>query len=265
MRKIPPKDPTNISTSLALPEKLGNDIDGRIKRNAQTTHERRLELINVQSYTDTDLYNSRYKQSDVKTAIKKHYHSKCAFCEQRVEAFHIEHYRPKSIYYWLAYSWDNLLLACSTCNQHKGNKFEIQGTKAVYQTSDLPEIHSLCEKYNQTEQPKLLHPEFDNFEDIWHFDRKGNIASTSDRGKYTILVCRLDREELNDLRKEVLEDFMEELESIMFSPSKAVEIDVTNLLKKFRKKAENEKKDFLAFRNYVLEHIIPTILQELLT
>ena len=57
--------------------------------------------------------------------------SKCAYCEAdtRVVAHgDVEHYRPKSIYWWLAYCYDNYLFSCQICNQsYKSNNFPISG------------------------------------------------------------------------------------------------------------------------------------------
>lgn len=62
---------------------------------------------------------------------------KCAYCErqQGLEGQPVEHFRPKNgvegdgprHYYWLAWTWENLLFACTTCNSQavKGNKFPL--------------------------------------------------------------------------------------------------------------------------------------------
>jgi uncharacterized protein (TIGR02646 family) len=65
---------------------------------------------------------------------------KCAFCEINVrrEGSPIEHFRPKAHvsdgveardragYWWLAWTWSNLLLACARCNtSYKRNKFPL--------------------------------------------------------------------------------------------------------------------------------------------
>ena len=56
--------------------------------------------------------------------------NKCAYCDTptRVVAFgDVEHFRPKSIYWWLAYSYENYLPACTACNQEfKKDFFELQ-------------------------------------------------------------------------------------------------------------------------------------------
>ncbi len=58
---------------------------------------------------------------------------KCAYCETptSVVAFgDVEHYRPKSVYWWLAYVYDNYLASCAVCNQKfKGARFEHDGPR----------------------------------------------------------------------------------------------------------------------------------------
>lgn len=62
-------------------------------------------------------------------------HFKCCYCEHKVTMRYndVEHYRPKARadrrpgctrpdgYWWLAYSWQNLLYACATCNRSSKN------------------------------------------------------------------------------------------------------------------------------------------------
>lgn len=56
---------------------------------------------------------------------------KCAYCEGKashVAHGDVEHYRPKSTYWWLAYCYDNYVFACQICNQsHKGSNFPKTG------------------------------------------------------------------------------------------------------------------------------------------
>lgn len=65
-----------------------------------------------------------------KTQLKKESHGKCAYCEANTEVVahgDVEHYRPKSIYWWLAYTYDNYLYSCQICNQsYKSNNFPIE-------------------------------------------------------------------------------------------------------------------------------------------
>lgn len=54
---------------------------------------------------------------------------KCAYCETPTSVVSygdVEHFRPKSIYWWLAYSYENYLPSCTICNQkYKSDNFEI--------------------------------------------------------------------------------------------------------------------------------------------
>lgn len=54
---------------------------------------------------------------------------KCAYCEadtRVVSHGDVEHFRPKSKYWWLAYCYDNYLVACQVCNSvYKGNDFPL--------------------------------------------------------------------------------------------------------------------------------------------
>lgn len=58
---------------------------------------------------------------------------KCAYCEAptSIVAYgDVEHYRPKSRYWWLAYCYDNYLASCQLCNQKfKKAFFPIQNAK----------------------------------------------------------------------------------------------------------------------------------------
>lgn len=73
-----------------------------------------------------------YKGDDVRAALEKLFHGKCAYCETVYAAsapVDIEHYRPKGAvaedpthggYWWIAMQWDNLLPSCIDCNRQRG-------------------------------------------------------------------------------------------------------------------------------------------------
>ncbi|CDX20236.1 conserved hypothetical protein [Mesorhizobium plurifarium] len=72
-----------------------------------------------------------YKDEEIKKALHKLFHGKCAYCETFYSAsapVDIEHFRPKGAvsedknhpgYWWLAMSWDNLLPSCIDCNRKR--------------------------------------------------------------------------------------------------------------------------------------------------
>ncbi|ADL02219.1 HNH endonuclease [Brevundimonas subvibrioides] len=71
-----------------------------------------------------------YKEDDVRHAMERLFHGKCAYCESRYDItapVDIEHFRPKGEvegeihtgYWWLAADWENLLPSCIDCNRRR--------------------------------------------------------------------------------------------------------------------------------------------------
>jgi 5-methylcytosine-specific restriction endonuclease McrA len=75
--------------------------------------------------------NSHWKTA--KARLKAESHGKCAYCEAPTSAIahgDVEHFRPKSVYWWLAYCYDNLLFSCQICNQvFKSDHFPVAGDR----------------------------------------------------------------------------------------------------------------------------------------
>lgn len=75
-----------------------------------------------------------YKAEEIKQALEKLFHGKCAYCETFYSAsapVDVEHYRPKGAvaedpdhpgYWWLAMRWENLLPSCIDCNRKRKQK-----------------------------------------------------------------------------------------------------------------------------------------------
>jgi len=68
-----------------------------------------------------------------KDQLRSEAHGKCAYCEAPTDMVahgDVEHFRPKSKYWWLAYCYDNYLYACQVCNEtFKLDHFDIDGTR----------------------------------------------------------------------------------------------------------------------------------------
>ena len=243
-------------------EKDFKEIPASLK--SQTTTNHRNTIIQNSAYIYEAKYDSRYKHKDIKDALKKIYHRKCAFCEQRIEQFDVEHFRPKSIYYWLAFSWDNLLFACSTCNTHKLNHFETLQNKATYQTQDLDNIHELAEKYNTQENCQFIHPELEDAEPYLIFEKNGKISSNHRKVKYTLTTCKLDRRELNDERKRIWDDLVKKVNDRLLKrdfekdeeKKKEILIAIRTLLENFKEDAQNPDNEFLAFRRFCVKNFL---------
>jgi len=200
-----------------------------------------------------------YKVPSIQKQLLQIYHYKCAYCEKKLidSPKHIEHYRPKNGgYYWLAYSWDNLLLCCGECNSAKGNRFATQNNKVNYNVEAFENIHNLGQGYDEIEKPMIINPEKDDLLHYIAFTKQGFIYSKHPRVKHTIFkACNLNRDELIELRIEIFNNFKNDIYdsfhffvkhrdiSLMYSP-----------IEKFFKKC-NKNEAFYSFRYYILNNI----------
>ena len=248
-----------------IPESLRVDGASILHDPTKTTYERRNEMIARGDYPPSGPqsapYDSRYKHQDVKDALKLLYHGKCAYCETYDPSPHVEHYRPKrGGYYWLAYSWDNLIISCSQCNTKKGNQFPIVGQKASFSgtAEELVQINTLSEEYDRIEKPLLLMPERmpDEIENILEFKQDGSIVPKNDRIRTSRDVFDLDRGDLCKRRKKI----WDELENCITECVARAKGDITILrellethLNSFKRGAKDDTNEYIAFRRYVLK------------
>jgi 5-methylcytosine-specific restriction endonuclease McrA len=148
-------------------------------------------------------------------SLDETFSGKCAFCESRItetDYTDMDRFRPtyKAIgldgepspqhYWWLAYEWTNIYMACFVCNKLKGSRFPVGGARA--------EERTYGEKLLD-EQPLLLDPCADYPEEELLFDEMGMVASDTKRGRMTIEVFGLNRRPLVEARKVMLEALRE--------------------------------------------------------
>jgi len=191
-------------TAVAAPASL--KVDG----------ERHLEFMKVlydAGVREFIFYPEVYGNMEVKNTLIKAQNYKCCFCESKIghiDDGDVEHFRPKGAsqqepetpflpgYYWLAYDWDNLFLACTKCNQRiKGNLFPLSnpGSRAASHHDDIA-----------VEQPLFIHFSAEDPEDYITFTGEHIHAKNgSHRGSENIRLLKLDRTELTQARKEMLD------------------------------------------------------------
>jgi len=176
-----------------------------------------------------DYINDRRNQiwGDAKPFFMETQNRKCGFCEVIIteSTGDIEHYRPKNAvwslaergeeqenlvnirgrkfnkdfgsgYWWLAYSWDNYLVSCPTCNQKwKSALFPIAEQRIA---PPMPGDE-------EAETPFLIDPfGAESPSSHFAFDDLGQIEAFqgSRIGLETIVTCGLDRESLRSSRYE---------------------------------------------------------------
>jgi len=211
---------------------------------------------NIASSAYCDAKN-RYKVGSVQKKLNEIYHLKCAYCEQKLldAPKHIEHYRPKDTYYWLAYSWDNLLLCCGACNSAKGKRFATQEPAVVYGNEPFSEIHRLSDSYDTTEKPKIINPEKEDVLDLIFFDKNAKIYSDDERVKHTIEnACNLNRGELVQLRKQIVTDFINRMNEhyLYFQRDKNIHAFLPDI-ENFKENCK-QKNEFYAFRYFIINN-----------
>ncbi len=227
-----------------------------IPLHSRTTHQKRMTIINGETYIDKDEYNARYKKQDIRIALKDIYKNKCAFCEQKIEQYAVEHYRPKKTYYWLAFSWDNLIIACPTCNQSKGINFELVGDQVEFDNTEvnIRNINSSSAGYDLLEEPKMINPEITNPLGQIQFKRDGFIESDNVRFAYTIEKCNIDRKYLNDERRKLLDVFSRDIRSALIENENPADQqnEISTIVRKFVRDSQDIELQFLAFRRFAI-------------
>ena len=157
-----------------------------------------------------------YADPTVKAALVEDQHGKCCFCESmigHISSGDVEHFRPKAEirdasgalvrrpgYYWMAYRWDNLFLACEGCNRrNKRNLFPLLDPTARLESHLQARSRGLSH-----EAPVFIRPDEDPETLIeFEFDvprpRSGSL-----RGRETIRALGLDRPRLCEQRRQWL-------------------------------------------------------------
>ncbi len=88
--------------------------------------------------------DSVWRRADIISGLLASSHSKCAYCECRVQSedsyFEVEHFRCKSIHLDDVVIWDNLLPSCKRCNVSKGDH-DVTMDPILNPTVDDPRPH----------------------------------------------------------------------------------------------------------------------------
>ncbi len=132
-----------------------------------------------------------------KAALVEMQRSKCCYCDRYLipDHNHVEHYRPFSTYWWLAWTWENLLFACASCNGKggKGDEFPLESGSAPLRYGDQPP---------GDERPLLLDPTIDDPRAHLSFVKlatgKWAPIGRTLRGRETIRVLGLSRDSYLD-------------------------------------------------------------------
>jgi hypothetical protein len=117
------------------------------------------------------------------------------------EAAQIEHFRPKAVFPFETFSWENLLWVCSICNQSKGNRFP-------------PDTES---------GERIVDPTSENVWDFFFIDEYGNLTprwrtdldGLDPRAEMTRIILDLDRDALQQSRQSRLRDLTGKVQDVL--------------------------------------------------
>ena len=150
-----------------------------------------------------DYINTRSKVwSDLKPQLELLSAGKCWYSEARdkVSFWQVDHYRPKSLYPWLAFDWRNYRLCGGVPNVAKLNNFPLE--------ESTTRAKSVDDSLDQ-ELPLLLDPSRWGDADLLTFTANGEPACSLPkdelavrRVRETITLLQLDREQLCAARRE---------------------------------------------------------------
>ena len=135
-----------------------------------------------------------YDDPDNKNALAKAASGKCMYCESKIGHVsypQIEHIKPKKKFPELEFVWENLGFCCQICNTNKGQKYD--------------EARPFINPYNENPEDHI------GFLGYYIYPKHGSL-----RGEYTIKEIGLERNELNDRRKEKI-DGVEKMIKAAFS------------------------------------------------
>lgn len=203
---------------------------------------------------------SIYGHRTVKNRLKRMQNGKCAFCEARVpHVAHgdVEHFRPKAGYkqspaddltrpgyYWLAYDWHNLLFSCQICNQrHKSSLFPLvdNDARARVHTDDP-----------NAEAPLFIDPAREDPAGYVGFRREYAIAIDRDgRGEATIAGLGLNRPELLEARRTLLQLVLALAKLVAVNPDQPEAVEARQLLEEMR----DARQDYSAMTRTVMADV----------
>lgn len=170
---------------------------------------RTAELLRVRPLVSAGTLNSGaigQKYSIVKKTLWEQQEMKCCYCEARTECDYkdVEHFRPKAQadrlngtvdpgYWWLAWTWENLLFSCEICNRsYKNDSFPLEAGSVALAPENPPPGQERATLIDPCAEEPIDLIEF-RFNGI-HWQPVGRNGNS--RGQETVTRLGLDRPDL---------------------------------------------------------------------
>lgn len=223
---------------------------------------------------DYEIDDAVYGHIEVRKALEKLFHGKCAYCESPLEetGWNVEHYRPKGQvaerkdhpgYYWLAYRWDNFLPSCQPCNQRRQDKptwDEPTPGATLGKLDQFPLTDESKRAMSHTddwklEKPLLFNPCIDDPRTEFQFNPKGKIIEKNQSRRLiaTIKICHLQRRRLRVKRQGIIDRTVEFIKTIRMAQQEKPSL-VPTLENLMRQNVLEDICYFAAVARYVNQH-----------
>jgi 5-methylcytosine-specific restriction endonuclease McrA len=207
-----------------------------------------------------------YGDPEIKEVLARGQGLKCAYCERRQEQARyrdVDHFRPKSRYWWLTWTWENLLFSCEYCNRdHKKGQFPLRGTSRRLVEEEQPpgdEQSLLLDPYD----PAIDVREEITFE-LRHVGGRARwqpVGRTA-RGWATIVAFGLDRPTLLDLYSAHVERFVDPKVETFRTAVDCQGADVVRAWTRLRGSLFAPTQDFHALAHDAVSHILREEIRE---
>jgi hypothetical protein len=190
---------------------------------------------------------------------------KCCYCERVPEEKwqDTEHFRPKVFYWWLAWTWENLLFSCKNCNTPKLTRFPLRTQVCLQPYLTSP---TYGDQPSGTEQPLLINPADPGENPLQHIQfrpdgyggwrpwpRKG-----SRRGAEMIRSCELDRTDLRERYDQRASEFEDAIARI----KEAAPTHLPTIWASVQRRWLGAHTPFAALHHDMLDHYFPTLYRQ---
>jgi uncharacterized protein (TIGR02646 family) len=207
-------------------------------------------------------------------------HEKCCYCEMDIGFSYndVEHYRPKGRadrqpgsvdthgYWWLAFTWNNLLFACPACNRSKKKDLFPLAANSI---ALLPE-----QRAHGKEKPLLIDPTSRKINPVEHIVHVlygtrwvPEPRNHSVKGSWTIRVCGLGRDELHELRaKHIAKNVMPHVNALQRylkqnNPAN-IEYEFQRSCALFAPELAHAALSYDALRHFIPDHLLQAAIQK---
>jgi uncharacterized protein (TIGR02646 family) len=247
---------------------------GQAPRRLTTARQRELKRLRALWRTNPSVLGQlRSTYQVAKKALWLAQHRKCAYCEffEQLDQNDVEHFRPKSGarrargrpeetgYWWLAWTWRNLLFACAACNRtHKATWFPLEPGSRPLKPWQQPPGQERPLLIDPSSEDPIDHLRFEPYRKQGEEHWRPNPRAGSQRGWKTIEVLGLDRPGLLDLYKlHVDQEVRPKVNRLRAEMRSNTSTRVTRLWREVTRELLDRRRPFTALSYDALDHFMP--------